>query len=138
MPRKRQKRKKLKPMDVTPLVRADQQIIQSYADGQFRVSGEVYKGAIIVSPDRTLNWAFQGDVQDISAEDFEPLFDKASDIDVVLLGCGAEIQFLSVELKNTLKNKGLSVDVMNTGAACRTYNVLMAEGRRVTAVLLPS
>ncbi len=124
-------------MDVTPLVKAGQQIIQSYADGQFRVSGEVYSGRAIVFPDETQNWMFDGGVKDLSIDDFEPLIAKAQDIDVVLLGCGESVHFLSVELKNALKNNGLSVDVMGTGAACRTYNVLVAEGRRVVALLLP-
>ncbi len=125
-------------MDVTPLVHEGAQIVQSYAGGQFRVSGDVYTGAIIVFPNMTQDWAFQGGVGDLSVADFELLIEQVQDIDVVLLGCGPRIQFLPFELKNSLKDKGLSVDVMDTGAACRTYNVLMAEDRRVAAALIPA
>lgn len=124
-------------MDVTPLVRADQQIIQSYAGGQFKVSGTVYGGAVFVLPEESVAWDFEGQVSSLSESDFDFLADKAADIDVVLLGCGKATTFLPPALKRALKDKDLNIDVMDTGAACRTYNVLMAEGRRVAAALLP-
>lgn len=123
-------------MDVTPLIKQGQKIIQSYSDGAFRVSGERFSSKIIVMPDDVLPWDIACEVtDDLSESDFAVLIDRAETIDVVLLGCGASMKFLNPNLKNTLKNKGLSVDVMDTGAACRTYNVLMAEGRRVAAAL---
>ena len=125
-------------MDVTPLVKANTQILQSYSDGRFRVSGTVYEQPILVRAQETVVWDISGDFKDLSADDFTPLVEDAANIDVVLLGCGANIQFLPRVLRNELKEQGLSVDVMDTGAACRTYNVLMAEGRRVVAALLPS
>ncbi len=122
-------------MNLTPLVKDGSQIIQSYASGRFRVSGEIYNSAIIVTPVCTTRWnSFEND---FCEEDFAPLIEKADEIDVVLLGCGAKMRFLPPGLKNNLKNKGLSVEIMDTGAACRTYNVLMPEGRRVVAALLP-
>ena len=124
-------------MDVTPLIRKDQQVIQSYAGGVFRVSGQTYESAIIVTPLDTVKWDQGQAVADLVLEDFQSLIDRAGEIDVVLLGCGASIAFLRPELKKALSEKGLPVDVMDTGAACRTYNVLMAEGRRVAAALLP-
>jgi len=124
-------------MDVTPLVKADQQIIQSYAGGRFKVSGETYDGAVFVMPDQTQEWAFDGDIKTLSESDFEFLVNQADEIDVVLLGCGKVTTFLQPKLKKALRDKGVSIDVMDSGAACRTYNVLMAEGRRVAAALLP-
>ena len=124
-------------MDVTPLIKSDAQVIQSYAGGRFRVSGQVYEGAIIVSPGHTKAWSKSGGMSDIVEADFEQLVEDADEIDVVLLGCGARIGFLEQVLKDTLKSKGLNIETMDTGAACRTYNVLMAEGRRVAAALLP-
>lgn len=124
-------------MDVTPLVKEGAQIIQSYRGGAFRVSGQVYDGAVIVSPQETIVWDVRGTVDALQQGDFDVLTDKADGIDVVLLGSGAALQFIDPALKAGLKAKGLSVDVMDTGAASRTYNVLMAEGRRVVAALLP-
>lgn len=125
-------------MDVTPLVKKGQQIIQKYKSGSFTISGQVYDGPVVVTPDETRGWATQArDVEGLSFEDFAVLADRAGALDVVLLGCGARMAFLPADLKNSLKGQGISLDVMDTGAACRTYNVLMAEGRRVAAALLP-
>lgn len=124
-------------MDVTPLVKEGAQIIQGYADGGFRVSGQTYDGAIFVFQDKTLEWNAQADVKALSEGDFTALTDMASDIDVVLLGTGKALVFPDMMLKKALKDKGLQVEAMDSGAACRTYNVLMAEGRRVVAALLP-
>lgn len=125
-------------MDVTPLVRSGSKIIQSYAGGRFRVSAELYEGAVIVREDAIKPWAVSGSVGQMEEADFAPLIAELGDVDVVLLGCGDRIEFLKPALKNALKAKGLYCDVMDTGAACRTYNVLMAEGRRVMAALLPT
>lgn len=127
-------------MDVTPLVRKGQQIIQSYAGGSFKVSGVSHDGAIIVMPDGCLTWDVDHVVSlnDLSVDDFKPLIDISDEIDVLLLGCGSTMAFIPPTLRSGLKEAGLSVDVMDTGAACRTYNVLMAEGRRVVCALLPT
>jgi uncharacterized protein len=122
-------------MDVTPLIRQGAQVIQSYAGGKFRVSGQVYEGAIIVLPDSTVSWDASAPV---STEDFAPLVAKKDEIDVVLLGTGGRMEILKPDLRAALKAMGLAVESMDTGAACRTYNVLMAEGRRVAAALLLS
>ncbi len=122
-------------MDVTPLIKQGAQVVQSYAGGMFRVSGEVYKSAVIVFEDRTVSWDV-ADFSGLSLQDFDALGD-AADIDVVLLGCGERMMFLKPEIKKALRERGLFVECMDTGAACRTYNVLMAEGRRVAAALLP-
>ena len=124
-------------MDVTPLVKEGQQIVQSYADGVFKISGQQYEGAVFVAPDSTTPWKADN-FDNLSLENFQPLIDKADEIDVLLIGTGETFQFMDVALKNQLSESGLPVDSMDTGAACRTYNVLMAEGRRVVAALLPT
>jgi uncharacterized protein len=124
-------------MDVTPLIKEGQQIIQSYAAGVFRISGISYEHAVLTSPLETIGWNAPP-FEALTIDDFSPLFEEADNIDVVLLGVGEKMQFMNPALRNALKEKGLSVDVMPTDAACRTYNVLMAEGRRVVAALLPT
>lgn len=126
-------------MDVTPLVSADAQVIQSYTQGYFKVSSVKYDGAILVSPEGTQDWvAAQGKrVEDLVEKDFMEWLEKCPNIDMILLGTGKSIKFLEQELRQTLKQKGLNIECMDTGAACRTYNVLMAEGRRVVAALIP-
>lgn len=123
-------------MDVTPLVKAGTQIIQSYAGGRFMVSGVSYESAIIVRPDVTVSWADAPTaLADLIPEHFSALY--ADRPEVILLGSGKTFQLLHPALRRALKEQCLSVDIMDTGAACRTYNVLMAEGRRVAAALLP-
>lgn len=124
-------------MDVTPLIPEGRQIIQSYSDRGFRVSGTTYQTPIIVFPTQTSVWNVSANFTEVTENDFSPLTDMANDLDVVLLGTGAHGEFFPPALRQTLKDKGLSVESMDTGAACRTYNVLMAEGRRVAAALLP-
>ena len=125
-------------MDVTPLIKDNAKVIQSYAGGSFRVSGQVYDSAIIVMPESVLPWQIQNpaDVKELSEDDFKPLLDIKDQTDVVLLGTGEIQKFLEPALRKSLRESGLHVETMDTGAACRTYNVLMAEGRRVVAALL--
>lgn len=125
-------------MDVTPLVRQGQKIIQSYSNGVFKVNGTRFDHAVIVHPDDCFGW----DIADrnfngLIVSDFQYFIDNTDAYDVFLLGCGDEMAFLKPTLKKELHAQGVNVDVMGTGAACRTYNVLMAEGRRIACALFP-
>ncbi|HEX2654430.1 MAG TPA: Mth938-like domain-containing protein [Xanthobacteraceae bacterium] len=121
-------------MDVTPLISADRQIIQSYNAGGFKISGNSYQGPVLVFPDRTMSWSASS-MDNLKASDFDMLDKK--DVDVVLIGCGAQGTRLNKEVAQALKARGILPETMDTGAACRTYNVLMADGRRIAAALLP-
>ena len=124
-------------MDVTPLIPQGQQIIQAYANGHFRVSGQVYHGPVIVFTDRVVPWPAAHSADALTLDDFAVLFPEIENLDVVLLGCGAKMLPIPFALRQSLKERGLAVEFMDTGAACRTYNVLMAEGRRVATALMP-
>ena len=125
-------------MDVTPLVRKGQNIIQSYANGVFKVSGERYESAVIITPSEVIAWDIGQirDVENLKAEHIDAITQASPDSDVFLLGSGAKMNFLSADLRRDLKKNNITLDVMDTGAACRTYNVLMAEGRRVVCALM--
>lgn len=127
-------------MDITPLVPEGRQIIQSYASGHFRVSGAVYAGPVVVFPDRTMAWGVTPALEALTAADFLTLLNDGlnGDLDVLLVGCGAVMRSMPFALRQSLSQCGVAIDFMDTGAACRTYNVLMAEGRRVAAALLPT
>jgi uncharacterized protein len=124
-------------MDVTPVVSADRQMIDSYGARSFRVRGIMHEGAILVFPDRTLAFAARtmGEVNEAS---LAPVLARGGDVEILLLGCGARMLLVPKLLRARLKEAGIVVDAMDTGAACRTYNVLMAEDRRVAAALLPA
>lgn len=85
-------------MDVTPLVKEGSKIIQSYAGGRFRVSGEVHEGAILVSQDSVRSWSANGPVQELTEQDFEVLITMQDEFDVVLLGTGKVLRFLAPDI----------------------------------------
>ena len=94
-----------------------------------------FAGSVIVTPSTTLVWRVSA-MSQLTVEDFQPLIACAASLDVCLLGCGPEMLPLPRDIKTALKDAGLTVDPMDTGAACRTYNVLMGEGRAVAAALI--
>jgi uncharacterized protein len=124
-------------MDLTPLIPAGRQIVESYGSGRFRVSGRAFEGSILVLTDRTAAWP----VADIASMTLDGLTEvveaaRAGTIDLLLVGCGARMAPIPAQLRQALRDVGVVVEPMDTGAACRTYNVLMAEGRRVAAALI--
>lgn len=132
-------------MDVTPLIPEGRQIIQGYGDGRFMVAQIVHDGAVIVMPELTVPWAVgwsrtadaAGVIGALSIDSFTPLFENRDVFDILLIGCGPKQIFVPPALRQALRDKGPVVEMMDTGAACRTYNLLLAEERRVAAALLP-
>jgi uncharacterized protein len=123
-------------MDLTPIIPADRQVIDSYGRESFRVSGVAHEGAILVFPDATEAWAAKGP-GDLTAENLDPVVAHGG-VEILLIGCGRRMAQVPRDLRRHLREAGIVVDAMDTGAACRTYNVLLAEGRRVAAALLPA
>jgi uncharacterized protein len=123
-------------MDITPLVPAGRQLIQSYGAGRFRVSGTVYGGPILVLPDRTLAWGV-GDASELSFASLAPIVEAGVMTEVILFGAGRRGTFVPPGLRAELKAVGIVLEAMDTGAACRTFNVLSGEDRRVAAALIP-
>ena len=119
-------------MDLTPVVQAGRQVIERYGPSGFRVSGSIFLGPVLVFPDRTEAWAEPA----FTVEGLAPVLAHGG-IELLLLGCGRRIAPVSAELRTALKSGGIKVEPMDTGAACRTYNMLAAEDRRVAAALLP-
>ena len=124
-------------MDLTPLIPAGRQIVESYGGGKFRVSGQVFEGSIVVFADRTAKWPV-ADVASMTIEDLAAVAEaaRAGTIDLLLVGCGSRMAPLPPSLRQAFRDIGVVMEPMDTGAACRTYNVLMAEGRRVAAALI--
>ena len=122
-------------MDLTPLVPSGRQMIESYGEGRFKVTGIVHTGSVIVFPDRTLAWPVT-ELAEVTAETLEPILARSETVEVVLLGCGARLVQIPSGLRQILRSSGLALEPMDTGAACRTYNVLAAEERRVVAALI--
>lgn len=122
--------------DITPIIPSDRQVIDGYGDGQFCVSGQWRTGPVIVLPDRTQPWEAK-DFATLTVKDFAPIITAEPRVELLLIGSGARMQLIPKALRQGLREAGVVVEVMDTGAACRTYNVLLAEARRIAAALLP-
>src|SRR5262245_30456959 len=124
-------------MDVTPMIPQGKQIVEAYGDGGFRVSGKRVEGSIIVFPDSVMAWPV-GAPAEVSAEVLTSVgtAGRAGTVELLLIGTGARMTMVDRALRQTLRADGVVIETMDTGAACRTYNVLMAEGRRVAAALI--
>ncbi len=112
------------------------QIIQAYGNGGFTTSGVHHDGSIVVWRDKIAPWSPPEDLSALSVADFQPVMEGASEIDIVLLGCGARGALVPSALRGELRAAGLTLESMDTGAACRTFNLLQMEGRRVAAMLV--
>ncbi len=110
-------------------------LIERYGNGGFRVSGEALTGSILVFNDRVQPWPVV-DIASLTAESLQPIIEAAPPIQILLLGCGPRIAFVPPALRKTLRDAGVVIEALDTGAACRTYNVLLAEERRVAAALI--
>ncbi|MGI9511241.1 MAG: Mth938-like domain-containing protein [Geminicoccaceae bacterium] len=110
-------------------------LVQGYGEDGFRVSGKRYQGSLLLLPDRTLSWAVQA-MADLKLPSLQPLIDFEPAVELLIIGCGAKLAPAPVTLRDVLRTKRIGVEAMDTGAACRTYNVLAGEGRRVAAALI--
>jgi len=109
--------------------------IQKYGAGRFTVSGQVIVGGVLVLPTGATVWPAT-DFNALSEDAIAMLLAHAARIDVCLLGCGHRTLPIPPDLRARFKAAGLRADPMDTGSACRTYNVLMGEGRAVAAALI--
>ena len=122
-------------MDLAPDPAAHRQIIEGYGTGTFRVSGVAYRGSVLVFPEGTRAWPVNALAQ-LAAESLAPVVAARPAIELLLVGCGARAAPLATEVRRALREAGIALEAMDTGAACRTYNVLVAEDRRVAAALI--
>lgn len=107
--------------------------ITAYGDDYVLVNGQRHKASLVVLPDQVLAWEAK-DFDSLSREDF--LFLKDLNAEIILLGTGARQRFPNSQLAAPLAAARIGLEVMDLKAACRTYNILVAEGRKVAAALL--
>ena len=105
----------------------------AYGEGFVRVGERRYERNLIVTPERVLEWG-AASFEKLAEADFEPLL--GLDIDILLLGTGARQRFPHPSLTRALHAKRIGVEAMDLQAACRTFNILTVEARRVAAALL--
>jgi uncharacterized protein len=120
----------------THAARPGRPFIGRYGGGAFHVGDFVQTGPILVLPDRALAWSAPA-LAALGESDFEAVFAAGAAVELILLGCGRRLVPPAPALRAALKRRRLALEPMDTGAACRTFNVLLAEDRRVAAALYP-
>ncbi|MGB5438429.1 MAG: Mth938-like domain-containing protein [Gammaproteobacteria bacterium] len=112
---------------------ADGNLIQAYRQGEIIVNEKTINRSVVITADEIIDWTPQHFAA-ITQEHLDRLADYRPEI--VILGTGRRQQFPPAHFPVGLQTQGIGVEVMNTDAACRTFNVLLSEGRRVVAALI--
>jgi uncharacterized protein len=108
--------------------------VTAYGPGFIEINKVRHDSAVLLTPERVEAWAVES-FEALGEADFERLRDLNAE--VVLLGTGSRQHFPHPRLSRSLADARIGLEAMNTAAACRTYNILMAEGRKVAAALIP-
>lgn len=110
-------------------------LITGYGEGGFRIGEERIKGNLLISPEGMHPWAAKS-LKTISKKSVKPLFKKEFTPEFLIIGAGEQAGDSVVLARQLTETLGVTVEVMSTGAAVRTYNVLVLEGRQVAAALI--
>ncbi len=109
-------------------------LFTGYGDGYVSINGERYERSLLVAPDQAIvEWSAQG-FDALAPEHFAELLELKPEI--VILGTGPTLRFPHPRITQPLAAARIGFEAMDTRAACRTYNILMAEGRQVVAAIL--
>ena len=109
--------------------------IDAYGDRGFRIGGLRLEGSLLLLSHGMEPWDVTS-MDDMTAASFDPVVSDPADLEFVLLGCGPEMVRPRTNLVSHLADAGLGLEFMDTGAACRLYNLLISEGRSIAAALI--
>lgn len=112
------------------------QLILTYGPGHFNIANQDWRGPVLVTPTFTVPWPVTK-AEELALANLAALKDAPAATELLVLGCGPRSLFIAPDTRAALKAAGMALEVVDTGSACRTYNVLLAEGRRVAAALIP-
>ncbi|MGB7242383.1 MAG: Mth938-like domain-containing protein [Sulfitobacter sp.] len=116
-------------MQLNEITYTDAKPDEGYGPGFFRIGGQVIQGAVLTGPTGTQSWG--------GYDDAATLLALAGQIDVLFVGTGAEVAHIPQDLRGQLEDANIGAEVMASPAACRTYNVLLSEGRRIALAMIP-
>jgi uncharacterized protein len=109
--------------------------IDAYGNGGFRFADMSHRGSLLALPSGIRAWDVAGPAE-ITPASLAMVVGEAESIELLLLGTGLDMAFVSPAVRAHLREAGIGLDVMQTGAAARTYNILVAENRKVAAALI--
>jgi uncharacterized protein len=122
-------------MDITPFVPLNKNLITSYGGGGFSINKERIAGSIIITSEQVINWNVLN-FEDFNQEKFDIIYNLCLPIELLLVGTGDKHHKLPKSYFSELLQSKIAIEAMQTGAACRTYNILIAEDRKVAAAML--
>ncbi|MEZ5872122.1 MAG: Mth938-like domain-containing protein [Nitratireductor sp.] len=109
--------------------------VDAYGDGGFRFAEMSHKGSMLFLPSGIYAWNVSAE-KVLEVDAYDAVFREADAIEVLLIGTGADLRPIPARLREVFRENRISADSMSTGAAVRTFNVLLAEGRAVAAAFL--
>lgn len=109
--------------------------ISAYAEGCFTVRGQVFTGSHIFWPDLPPKPWSATSIENLSAEDFEQI--ASEKVEAIIIGTGQKLVFPDDSILETIYRQSIGVEIMDTAAACRTFNILVSEDRNILAALIP-
>ena len=112
-----------------------QAAIEGYGNGGFRFAEMSHRGSLLCLPSGMHAWDVKAPA-DISMANLEPVFAVADQIDVLLVGLGADVGGFDKAIRQALRERNIIVEAIATGGAVRTYNILLGESRAVGAALI--
>lgn len=122
--------------EITPVSPTGVNLVRRYGDGGFSIGASTrHEGSAIVFAEQLVGWDAHS-ADDITLESLQPVIEAAGAIDILVLGCGSKFTVPPKGLREDLREQGIVLEWMDTGAACRTFNVLLGEERRVAAALI--
>lgn len=107
----------------------------AYGNGGFRFADMSHRGSVLALPSGIKAWPIAS-IKELTDEALEPILAEAGEIELLLLGTGLDIAAIPNAFRERFREAGIGLDVMQTGAAARTYNILLAENRKVAAALI--
>lgn len=112
-----------------------QPALEAYGDGGFRLAGQRFDGSLIVTPVGIYPWDVRS-IFDVTTASLAPVIEAVGTFDFLIVGSGERAASLPEEVFRRLTSETVFPDVIATGPACRTYNLMLSENRRVAAALI--
>ncbi|MBT5074475.1 MAG: hypothetical protein HOJ34_09975 [Kordiimonadaceae bacterium] len=122
-------------MEFTEIKSSEEAFIAGYGDGGFRMGESRFEGSMLITPSGFYPWDVT-EHANITIKSLEPILKDHSGVEILIIGMGQSMAFLNKDIRHAFAKNDIAIEIMDTGAAARTYNVLLQEGRKVTAALI--
>jgi len=119
-------------MDFSAKLNQSEALISAYGDAGFTIGGQRYEGSVLLLPDQIIAW----DGGPLEQGPLEAMKPYGAAIELLIIGCGEATELIPSAVRQSFKAQGIAIEAMDTGAACRTYNILLSESRHVAAALV--